>query len=175
MIYFFTPTAKDKNLGKAYNQYMELLPNSWDWAVLCDRDTMFLQEDYYDRIERAIQSRPKTGMFTCLTNRVGERKQCYQGKISDNPNIRDHKIISDQLKDIYTYKEIDHGISGFIMIIQKAAWQKVGKFRDGLLGVDNEYSQRMVNNGLKVVVIEGLYVFHYYRLNEGITYKGHLK
>ena len=173
MIYYFTPTATNKDLGNAYNCYMGLLPNDDDWACLTDRDTFFLSSNYDTILNKAIEDNPDTGLFTCYTNRVGEKKQCYKGVISNNPDIVAHKVISDQLEGIYTYKELE-SVSGFMMMVQKRTWNKI-KFKKGLLGVDNWYSEDLVKAGYKIKLIEGLYMFHYYRLKEGINYKAHLK
>jgi GT2 family glycosyltransferase len=173
MTYYFTPTADDKNLGAACNHYMSLIESDGDWVCLTDRDTLFLSPNYHAKIKRAIKDNPDVGMLTCLTNRVGERNQCYKGIISDNPNIITHKTISDQLEGVYTYKEIKSA-SGFCMIIKKAVWNKI-KFRDGMLGIDNFFSDDLIAAGYKIKVIEGIYMLHYYRLKEGIGYTAHLK
>jgi GT2 family glycosyltransferase len=71
-------------------------------------------------------------------------------------------------------KKLTRMISGVMMIIQKKTWRAF-PFCDGLLGVDNDISKRLLDAGKEVRLIESIYLLHYYRLAEGRTYKKHLK
>lgn len=175
MIHYFVPTSDYKDLGEAYNYYSDLVPHEEDWIVIKDRDVLFLQEQYHDIIKDAIRNYPNTGLFTCLTNRVGEKRQCYLNRISEDSDIRNHKMIANQLKGNKTCTIIEPPISGMVMIFKKRTWIKTGGFKNGLLGVDNDFSYRVKKAGLDTKIINGLYVFHYYRLCQGIGYKQHLK
>lgn len=176
MIYDFTPCATDKNLGKVYNQYMEIVPNNDDWVIIRDRDTMYLQPNYMELIEQAIKKNPDADLFTCYTNRVGNKEQCYGGLINNTSDVLrvylDTRYNNVMLRK--SYKPLNKCISGFFMLFQKKTWQK-HKFKDGILGVDNHFSQSILDKGGKIILIEGLYVYHYYRLHSGIHDKSHLK
>jgi GT2 family glycosyltransferase len=174
-IYYFTPYALDKNLGAAYNHYMELLPGNDDWACFLDGDTMFLSPDWGHLIEKAISEFPDTGMFTCYTNRVNNKEQLYRGVFNNNRDIIAHRNIALVCHEIgkNRAKKLTRMVSGMMMIIQKKTWREF-PFSDGLLGVDNDISQRLLNAGKEVRLIESIYLFHYYRLAEGRTYKNHL-
>lgn len=174
-IYYFTPFALDKNLGRAYNESMALLPKDDDWGVLMDGDTMFLHPNYGQIIANAIKVFPKTAMFTCLTNRVGNRWQLYTGKMDEDPNILNHKqnAIDCLRKFRLQCPEVSDIVSGMLMIMQKKTWKQFN-FKDGLLGVDNDLTTRLLKANGKVRIIKGLYIFHYYRLAEGAKYKAHL-
>jgi len=173
-IHYFTPSPNDNDLGSDYNYYMSLLPNDNDWACFTDRDAFFIQNNYITKIEKAVKDNSDAGLITCITNRVGERKQCYKERIDDNPNILAHYAIGKKLENIYTYTEIPHEISGFCMMVKKSVWQNV-KFPAGLLGVDNEYSRMIIDAGYRIIRMDGLYMFHYYRLKQGRNNKEHLK
>lgn len=78
-----TPYRKDKNLAKAYNEAIAATNYDEDtWIILTDADTMFIPQvvDYMDIIERAIIRYPDTGLFGCITNRVGKPWQTDLGR-----------------------------------------------------------------------------------------------
>lgn len=175
-IEYFTPTSSDKNLGAAYNYSMSLLRSDNDWGVLRDGDTMFIQPNYGQLVELAIQAAPDTAMFTCLTNRVGDKRQTYKGKIDPEPSMLIHRqnAIDCEQENMFQYPKINHMISGHFMAMQKKTWKEF-KFKDGLLGIDNDISKRLLLAGRDIRIIRCLYLLHYYRLAEGTTYKKHLK
>lgn len=174
MIYYFTPSSTDKNLGMAYNLYAQLLKTD-DWMCLQDRDVMFLQEDYLHIIQETVDKHPEVSLFTCLTNRVGNPRQCYKGEISEDPNILNHydiaKSLGSQRTDVVYTENV---ISGHLMLIQKKTWSKIGGAKNGLLSVDNDISRKVLASGGKIGIMQGLYVFHYYRMKSGRLDKSHL-
>lgn len=178
VVYFFNPYSVTGDLGQAYNQYMELLPTEEDWAVLTDGDTSWLMPKYGHQIQEIINQQPETGIFTCLTNRVGSTEQCYRNRISPERDMLKHKIIaldcdaSARLK----VKEIRNIISGHCMVVQKKTWLDVGKFDEniGILAVDNMFSRKILDKGYKILLMEGVYLWHYYRLDTGVGDKSHL-
>lgn len=175
-IYYFTPYALDKNLGAAYNHYMELLPEDDDWACFIDGDAMFLTPDWGHLIQKAIEDYPETGMFTCYTNRIGNKQQLYRGIFSENRDMVAHRNIAKVCHETGKNRTrvLSRPISGIMMIIQKRTWKQF-PFKDGLLTVDNDISARLLNAGLKVRLIESIYMLHYYRMAEGKKYKKHLQ
>ena len=69
-IYTLIPYDLEKNLGGAYNKFMDLLEDD-DWAVFLDHDAMFTTTDWMKTIQETITQNPEYGFFTCLTNRIG--------------------------------------------------------------------------------------------------------
>lgn len=177
MIYYFQPSCINKDLGSAYNQYMELIQPD-DWAVMMDRDIMFLRPDYHQSIINAIEAFPDTGTFTCYTNRVGNLEQCYKGEQSLESDILKHRIIADEVYEQNKGKVKDlkmQHISGFLMIFQKSTWEAAGKFEKGIF-CDHPFTHNVNHKAKKQIrLIEELYVFHYYRLKEGARYTEHLR
>jgi len=175
-IYYFTPFALDKNLGAAYNKYMELLPDDNDWACFTDGDAMFLTPDWGELIDRVVAEHPEAGMFTCYTNRVNNQQQLYRGRFSENCDIIAHRNIAKVCRTLYInrVKQLSRMISGVMMIIRKKTWREF-PFEDGLLGVDNAISKRLLDAGKTVYLIEGIYMLHYYRMAEGRKYTSHLQ
>ena len=74
-----------------------------------------------------------------------------------------------------TFTEFDIPISGYFMCMKKSTWKEVGKFRSGILGVDTAISNAIRKAGKKILMINNLYIFHYYRWLEGTKDKSHIK
>ncbi len=177
-----TPYRSDKDLITAYNSFMELLPED-GWVVFRDADTLFLDIFYGKIIEEAIINNPDTDFFTCMTNRIGCPYQKHGEYGGDD--IKTHRKISDKLKKEFkdTYIDITNKtprISGVVMILSKKAWNKIGGFKQykpcysNILGVDNKLHIDLENNGFKLKLIKGLYVYHWYRGGDGKN-DSHLK
>lgn len=167
MIYTHIPYAPDRtgNLGQAYNRFMNLLKDE-DLACFIDHDAMFTTPDWYDQIDHIVGKYPDAGMFTAKTNRIKNRRQLYQGVMSDNHDIGYHRGIGRLLQqkhyDEVREVELDSPISGVVMVIKKQVWNTHG-FKDGFLGVDNDMCCRLIKAGKKVYIMEGVYVYHWYR------------
>jgi len=177
MIYYFKPFDLDKKLGRAYNEYMRMLPSDEDWGCLLDGDTMFLTEDYGKQIQEIVMMYPNTGLFTCLTNRVGRRQQCYKGVMSENWDIKHHYQIAQEVQKFarHNVSEIHTIISGHLLLVKKKTWREVGGFvEEGILKVDNKFSWGILQARKKILIMNGVYIFHRYRIN-GIKFREHLK
>ena len=74
--------------------------------------------------------------------------------VSENTDIRHHIQLAENLKDDFAcpVSEIDHHISGMLMLISKKTWNS-HKFPESgkCLGVDNEYSDRILQAGKKIL------------------------
>ena len=166
-IYTFVAYDTEQNLGRFYNSAMSLLADD-DWAVFIDSDAMFVQEDWGHKIQRVIKQNPDYGFFTCLTNRVGCEWQLADAIDRNNQDILRHV---DYGKDIAENAEVDSvedvtdysGLSGVCMIIQKKVWDQIGGAKDGFHGVDNDLHRKSADQGIKVGLIESLYIYHLYK------------
>ncbi len=177
MFYIRIPYSLDKNLGAAYNLEMELLPNDDDWAVLMDTDTMFMDNAQPQFFEKAIAAKPNAGMFTCYASRTGMVNQRFNDNAyANSPDLTLHRSLSiTQLQKPLRLKQINGPIAGFCMAIKKSTWKQIGRFEEkGLLSIDTNYSRRVIASGLKIFLIENIYLLHYYRLMEGSQNKNHL-
>ena len=179
MIYYFTTWRYCDNYGKTLNHYMELLPNDEDWAVIRDGDTMFLTEDWGNHIRDVIEKVPDAGIITCYSNRVGKNHgQRWQGKISANPNIIQHRktALKNRKEKGDRITPLNNWITGVLMAVKKSTWKQV-PFPENhkVLNVDKFFSRNMLRAGYPIYRMDGMYLFHYYRLLEGPNYKGHVK
>lgn len=169
----------DKNLGRAYNEAMAQIPDG-DCACLLDYDIHFLTPDCGKIIhDYANYLCDDNHLLTCYTNRVhpASKMQLLNGHLTDDSDIRNHiSLAENQKRQLYTADPITSNISGFLMVMTKEFWKTL-PFADNLkcLGVDTNYSIIMRENGRKVLRMNGLYVFHTYRMaNESIMDKHHL-
>lgn len=179
MVHVVTPYRLDKNLGKAYNDAFARCPEE-DWLCLMDWDTMFLCPTAIAELHRYAEVYPETGIFTCWTNRIhkGAVQQLWPGYYDDRDIGLHMEVASNWMEgDSLRVTELKKHISGFLMMISKKTWNEI-KFReDGkCLGVDNEYSDRILQAGKKILRMDSLYIFHLYRMGMlgGTKDKSHL-
>lgn len=179
VIFENTPYRLDKNLVKAYNSFMELLPDG-SWGLFRDADTLFLDSMYGEVLVRAIKNNPTTGCFTCLTNRINNPQQLHSEYSGDG--IRKHRAISNVIKkkNANQYKNIIYddsnptgiiSMSGMMLLLSKDAWNIVGGFKPSTLrtdnrntlGVDNQLHLDLHINNIPVKLISEMYIYHWYR------------
>lgn len=169
----YTPKQLGNNLGWAYNNFMELLPED-DWACFLDHDATFTTRYWYHQLEDIIIKHSDIGLYTCLTNRVGNSQQLVKGVDKENHDIKYHRQVGKQLQDDY-YDDvffITNLLSGVVILISKKTWKKVGGFTNGFLGVDNNIHKKCLDNNIKVGLMAGVYVYHWYRGDGDVS---HLK
>jgi len=165
------PYAKDKQLGKAYNLAMRTVS---DWVLFMDHDILHLNPHYYDVCLAVIKKvGHEAGWISCMTNRIAcEAQWCREAPKNDD--IMSHMKHAKVLWEKYgpalievgngnMYKmALFTGFSGFFMLTHKKAWEKVGGFGKGFLGVDNDYYMALIKAGYKTYVMPGIYVYHIY-------------
>lgn len=176
MVHIIKPYSTSKNLGQVYNYAMSLIPDG-DWACICDYDTMFLTSNCGEILNNYAEMFPDYALLTCWTNRIHPlaKAQLYGGEVCENDSIRYHQQIAEKIQDnLYEVSDITHEISGFLMLISKKTWNQTKFWVSGrCLGVDNQFSNDLLRAGKKIGRMEGLYVWHSYRLND-IKDKTHL-
>lgn len=162
-----TPYIKGKQLGAAYNLAMESVS---DWVLFTDHDIILLGPNYADTILHAIRTLGhNAGWITCMTNRIACPHQLSKGAPGSD-NIMEHMEHAGRLwaKHGKTLKLIDSErarnflFSGFFILTHKEAWEKVGGFKDGFLGVDNDYHKKLIEAGYSSYVMPGVYCYHIY-------------
>lgn len=172
MIYDIIPYSTDKNLGKAYNDAMALIPDG-DHVCFRDGDTCWLTPDYGMHLAEYVRLYPNA-ILTCWTNRINEKaEQQIKGIDRENDSMSYHLKIAADLAGSYSVTQIHGFVSGFCMVVPKLVWNKV-KFAEAqvyedrgpynLLGVDNDFTNRVRAAGVPVLRMDGLYIWHTYRL-----------
>lgn len=175
-VWFRTPYSTEKNLGKAYNEEMKLIPDG-DAACFTDGDTCFLSPDYGHLITKYANQYP-TAVLTCWTNRI-HTLASGQNKDNPSPNITDHLSYP---QEVSTVTRLEGPVSGFLMVVPKSVWKehrftefnKYNPDQPNLLGVDNEWTNRIRAHGVKILRMDGIYIWHTYRILSNGKDKTHL-
>ena len=54
--------------------------------------------------------------------------------------------------------------SGTLILVKKKTWSKIGGFKEeGFLEVDDDFRKRLSDNKIKFAIMDGVYVYHWYR------------
>ncbi len=160
----YCPSSKGKDLGFAYNAFMGLLKDG-DYAVFLDHDACFTTYDWYPQLEQIIKQNPTVGAFTGVTNRVYCKWQLANVDRTTNDIVYHRQMgkeIQTKSRLVVTNRTNHPWMSGMLIVIKKSCWKKIGGFRNGVLGVDNDFHMRLRKHHEKLFCIEGLYVYHYY-------------
>lgn len=130
---------------------------------------MWLTADYGNLIYNYVEKYPDATL-TCRTNRIGCPWQKLPGVNDRTHDIVYHKQIAErQRQKLYTITDVSKEIfpwSAFCMLIKKSIWEEVGGFKeDGMLGIDNDFFFKLQAHNKKILVMNGLYVYHQYRID----------
>lgn len=164
-IRYITPFSTEKNIGKAYNEAIQELPDDC-YVVLRDGDTMFLTPDWGNQIERIIADNPDYSVITCMTNRLG-LKECLVGGIMNEHDMQRQILLALIMQGEYSSDVCPTTVApGMLMIFHKSVWAKVGGFKENSILFDREFSAAVIRNGGKIGIAMGLYIFHLYRYGQ---------
>lgn len=178
------------DLGKAYNAVMYRARED-DWVCFIDHDAVFTTRTWYKQLCDAVEKHPDAGLFSVMTNRVGNPEQeiiLDQGR--DNHDMKYHRKIGKEIADgvsptittasgsvlarMPEYMELDQSnsanwLSGVVMLTSKRAWSQVIRdkkigFPEGyFMGLDNFYHEAQKRLGNPVFLLTRVYVYHWYR------------
>lgn len=167
-IYITIPWNTQKNIGVYYNDFMEKLDDD-EWACFIDGDACFTTEYFGKQLEDIIAKYPECGLFTCKMSRIA----CVWQK-ADNPDTDDmefHREFGqrlaknkyDLITDVSDVHRL-HVLNGTLILISKKLWNKIGKCGEkDMLGIDNDFHWRAQAHSEKVYLMEGVYIYHWYR------------
>ena len=167
-IFYSIGWDSSKNIGKYYNSFMKLLADD-DYACFLDGDAMFTTKFFGKQLEEIVQKYPECGLFTCVASRMGCIWQRAGDPISDDMTV--HRLIGrilsetkyDEITDVSNVDKM-HVLSGVLILISKKVWKKLGGFKeDGILGVDNDIHWMAQVYNEKVYLMNGVYLYHWYR------------
>lgn len=161
---------------------MSLVKDPEDWVCMMDGDISFFNADFGHHMQQYIDKYPDTGIFTCYASRSGTPWMMPEKNIFNSTDILEHKRKADHhlKKCRLDFIEINNRVTGHLMLIKKETWTKIRnevrhKSEDlSILSVDSKISRAVLAIGLKIRLMKGLYVFHYYRHLEGAGNKTHL-
>jgi len=167
------PFLPGKMLGTCYNEMMECLDEN-QWGCFLDHDAMFTTTKWYEQIAEAINRFPDAGIFVPRTNRIGCGWMKAPGVSPKNHDIIYHRKIGREFAEKHGSDVLDvtiwetqpshRPLSGVLMCLSKETWKRVGGFKRGFLGVDNEMHHKIRKlEGKKAYLLTGVYVYHWYR------------
>jgi len=164
----YCPRSEGQNLGYAYNELMNRLHDE-DWACFIDHDACFATYDWYAQLEEITAQLTEPCVLTALTNRVGSHWQLASGVDPDNHSMDYHRRIGVAIQSAArcSLRDVtdESLMSGVVILLSKKTWRRLGGFADGFLGVDNAIHQAARDRGHRVYLMEGVYVYHWYRAN----------
>lgn len=175
-IHYIQPFALDKDIGKAYNEEIQMIlksPNSSDidWVCITDQDIMFLEPETKALIAKVVETQSEFKLLSCYTNRLGiEPGQLHEGRRSDDPDIRNHIAIAKGRRGLYGTEvhDYDGPVAGMLMLFP-LWWGRIMPFVEGKysdVNFDIHFTQVVKNRGYKVGLMAGVYVFHLYRFGQ---------
>ena len=166
----YAPKGSEMNLGAEYNRLMR--DCTTEWACFLDHDAMFLHHDWYHDLTEAteVAEAHGIGLMSCMTNRIGTQAQMlkqYAG-VHDIKKLRQVARLRRTLHvvDGKQYPKVmpdGQYLSGVMLLVYKMAWEEMGGFADGFLGVDYDACERMRRAGWRVGLLPGVVVYHWYR------------
>jgi len=169
----FSPSEKKLNLGWVYNNFMEIVGEE-DWVLFLDYDATFTTKYWYNQLEDIIKKNTDYGLFSSFMNRVGQPFQIPNGIDRNNHDMRYHRNVGKELQNI-NYDNViqfpnNTPLSGVVILISKKTWKDIGGFKEGFLGVDNTLHRDCINNNIKVGLMSGFYVYHWYRADGDMSH-----
>lgn len=173
-VWIRTPFSTEKNLGKAYNDEMAMIPEG-DAACFIDGDVCFLTPDFGQILTNYTNDYPNA-VLTCWTNRIHEMARGQKMQLTQPDNIRSCVEVAKNISDTnLSTTPIIGPVSGFLMVIPKSVWHQhkfveTNNYRPGepnILGVDNEFTNKIRAAGIPILRINRMLVWHTYRLLDG--------
>jgi hypothetical protein len=166
-VHFIIPWSTEKNIGKVYNETMKMVGDT-DWVCFLDGDAVNTITYFGANIERIIRKNPEYSLFTCQTNRVIRNYQLLENVDWENNDMEYHRNIGEELwlKNGVSVEDITDlkPLSGVMILTSKETWEIIGGFpEEKMLGIDNEIHKKVKDHQLKVGLMKGVYVYHWYR------------
>lgn len=139
-----------------------------DWACFLDGDAVHTTTFFGKNIEDVVLSNPEYSLLTCYTNRIGCPYQIAPGVDQKNNDQAYHRTFGEGLWNKNKTKVIDitnnQLMSGILILMKQSAWEKSGGFKEEkMLGVDNDIHRKFVELKMRVGLMSGVYVQHWYR------------
>ena len=174
VVHYVSPYAVDYNLGASYNAAANGLKAS-DYIALMDNDACFLDVRFGRWIAETIKANPHYDIFVPRTNRLRDDMQRVN-QMMNVADIKKHREVTETIwkKNSTNMIDAERPPAGLCMIMKVSTLRKL-KFRNGLLVIDTDFMWRAKNAGYKIGIMQGIYLFHYYRLAEGADKTGHLR
>ena len=171
LIRYVTPYSLDGNLADAMNYEISISPQG-SFVCFMDRDTIILDGKYGHRINDII-AKNGVAFYTCMTNRTNCAWQRLKLITNEDQHLKNdishHTMLANNLLSVIGGEVEDHTHgqlwSGHFMVCPVDLWTPLAL--RGLLGVDNEIHRLARDNGHRVLLMTGVYLFHWYSGYDG--------
>lgn len=167
MIHYLSPFSREKNIGKAYNDAIQIVADSRseeDWIVLVDQDVLFLRPDSKTQIEDILET-TEYDLLGCRTNRLGSKYQIVPYLFHETDILKHIEHANTRHEALYgEVKFITHDIAAMVMCFRISTWMKLKGFTENSIQFDLLFCHAARANKLRLGIMMGVYVFHLYRL-----------
>ena len=174
-ISFMSAFNSTKDIGGEYNRLISKIDD--EWIFIKDGDSLFLTSDYGDRINKIIDSNEQFDVIGAITNRISVDSLRSTVDILCEPDMDNHIRTSNELwsKNGTMVTETKDTVAAFCMFFRREVWEK-SKFKENSIVFDREFCKDAIDNGFKIGIAQGLYLFHLYRWgkNNPKYYTNHL-
>lgn len=166
-IHYIQPYSIDKNIGLAINEAVKAINYAPDdWFILTDHDMMWLLPDSKAQVEQILHG-TDYDILGCMTNRIRSTEQLVNNQFIENDNVRTHIRMATRCRENFgdRIKGATGVVAAFMLCFRVSVWEKVGGFVENSITFDwhfNNEARKIA--GAKVGIMQGVYVFHSYRL-----------
>lgn len=182
MLHFVTPYSFEQRLFRAYDQEFNRLKSDSDWLCMTDGDVAFLNADFGHHIQEYIDAYPGTGLFTCYASRCHYKYMIPNDGNENSTDILFHrKIAIRHAKDLHlAVKPIEKNVAGHVMVMRKSTWLEIRGIvyerakHETIEAIDTAISKALHQLNHSILLMRGIYVFHYCRMLEGYKHRSHL-
>jgi glycosyltransferase involved in cell wall biosynthesis len=161
-VHAYTPFSKTGDLGRACNEIMERLELD-EWALFLDHDVCVLDNSFWNLLQETIDKNPNAGAISCWTNHILNTGLIIPG-CPESQDILEHIAFAKDTYEKYGSRITDFGckyhLSGFCFATSKRAWLKAGNFMHGFGNVDIAYGECLKRAGMKLLRMDGAYLYH---------------
>lgn len=169
-------SSSPPNIGGAINAAIKQLnADPEDWIVNMDHDVLWLRSDSKKQLAE-ILDKTDYHILGPRMNRLGNDYQLIKG-LFDETNILLH-INEAVARHNYHYGTVSSfpggPIAAAVLCFQVKTWKALGGFNENSLAFDTQFCNRAHRIGMKLGIMEGIYVFHTYRLGKAINNIDHL-
>lgn len=167
------PFSLVKDLGKAYNEAMAKVTD--DYCILMDYDAMILTPNTLPLVDKYVKAYPDAALLTGWASRSNPASAQHYPYMNRGNVIEAMRIAEKLERRPMKVREIKKNLTGFFMVVKRSTWEKY-KFKEGIgcLGVDTDYWKQLIAGGEKILLMETVFVWHSYRIKNGISCKKHL-
>ena len=167
------PFSFEKDLGKEYNRAMAADPD--DYTIIMDVDAIFLLPSTPKLIDDYVKKFPMGAVYTGYASRSHKSSAAHWPRMNTGNFLEAINIAEHRQAQPMAVTQITRNLTGFFMVIKKETWLR-HKFNEGegILDIDTKYWRKLIAANELILRMETVFIWHTYRLKQGIGDKSHL-